>query len=353
MSTHLVTGATGFVGRALVERLLREGHSVRVLARDDADRARWAGVHGRAVEPFVASLGDPNSIAQAAEGADVVFHCASESSPRAPSSALAWVNIAGSENVRNAARHAGVRRLIHLSCADVTLANRDRLSWRETQQLGQAPLDAVSRTKLLAEELALQESDRRLEICALRPAWIWGPGDTTTLPALCREAARGRVRLCGGGDNLLATVYIDNVVHALLLAARAPSVCGLAYHVLDDEALTAREFLGQLCKAAGLPAPRGGLYALEYCSAWLRERVGLPGLVRRDVVRRGRGSLYDGGAAVRDLGYEARVSIEAGMQALASWVERSGGAAELAKIARNPTNTHEVERMMRLAESHG
>jgi 2-alkyl-3-oxoalkanoate reductase len=350
MSTHLVTGATGFVGRALSERLVREGHEVRVLVRDEAARARW---QGGSVDVRVASLGDPNAIAEAADGVDVLFHCAAENSARASARALAWVNIAGSENVRNAARHAGVRRLIQLSCADVTLANRDRLSWRETQQLAESPLDAVSRTKLLAEELALQASDRQLEVCALRPAWVWGPGDTSTLPALCREAARGRVSLCGAGENLLATVYIDNLLDALLSAARAPSVGGRAYHVLDGEALTAREFLDQLCRAAGLAAPMRGAYALSYAAAWLREQLGLSGLLRCDVVRRGRGTLYDGSAAVRDLGYDPKVGVEAGMRALASWVEQSGGPAELAKRTRTPTDTRDVEGMVRMAESHG
>lgn len=350
MSTHLVTGATGFVGRALSERLVRAGHAVRVLVRDEAARARWPQ---GSIDVRVASLGDPNAIAEAAEGVDVIFHCASESSSRASARALAWVNIAGSENVRNAARHAGVRRLIQLSCADVTLANRDRLSWKETQQLGHAPLDAVSRTKLLAEELALQASDHRLEVCALRPAWIWGPGDTSTLPALCREAARGRISLCGGGDNLLATVYIDNLLDALLLAAAAPSVGGRAYHVLDGEALTAREFLDQLCGAAGLAAPARGAYALAYAAAWLREQLGLPGLWRCDVARRGRGTLYDGGAAVRDLGYEPKVGIEAGMRALATWVEQAGGAPALAQHARAPTGAQDIEGMIRLAEGRG
>jgi len=349
MSIHLVTGGTGFVGSALIERLVRDGHQVRALARDESARTRW---QGQPVEVRIASLGDPNAIASVAEGVDTVFHCAAENSPRAASSALAWINVAGSENLRNAARHAGVRRVVHVSCADVTLVNRDRMSWKESQQLAQAPIDAVCRTRLLAEELALQASDAELEVCALRPAWVWGPGDRTHLPALCREAARGRVQLCGAGNNLLPTVYIDNLIDALLLAARSPAAPGRAYHVLDGEALTAREFLDQLCKAAGLAAPAGGIYELAYAAAWLRERFGLPGLARQDVARRGRSALFDGVAAVRDLGYQPKVGIEQGMQQLAAWVATQGGPGELAKLTRTPTTEREVQSLVQLADSH-
>jgi 2-alkyl-3-oxoalkanoate reductase len=349
MSIHLVTGATGFVGSSLVARLLRDGHEVRALVRDESARTRWSG---QSLTVCVASLGDPNAIAAAAEGVEVVFHCAAENSPRAASSALAWINVAGSENVRNAARHAGVRRVVHVSCADVTLVNRDRMSWKESQQLAQAPIDPVCRTRLLAEELALQSSDAELEVCALRPAWVWGPGDRSTLPALCRESAHGRVRMCGAGSNLLPTVYIDNLLDALLLAASSPVAPGRAYHVLDGEALTAREFLEQLCKAAGLPPPARGIYELAYAAAWLRERLGLPGLARQDVARRGRSALFDGVAAVRDLGYEPKVGIEQGMQTLATWVTAQGGPSELAKLTRTPTSEREVQSFMRLADGH-
>jgi nucleoside-diphosphate-sugar epimerase len=354
MSIRLVTGATGFVGSALTTRLLRDGFTVRVLARDvrSAQQLRERDANA-ALDVRIASLGDPNAIADAADGVDVVYHCAAENSQAVPPRSLAWINVAGSENVLNAARHAGVRRLVHVSCADVTLVNRDRMNWKESRQLDERPLDEVSYTKLLAEELVLAGSTGSLEVVALRPAWVWGPGDRRTLPALCREAQSGRVTLCGSGENLVPTTYIDNLVDALLLAATAAAsdVAGRAYHVLDADTLNAREFFEQLCAALGLRPPARGIYGLAYAMAWVRERARLSGMKRADVARRGRSSLFDGVAAVRELGYTPKITVEQGMQAVATWAKQLGGATAIAATERTPSPAAEVEELIRMADS--
>jgi nucleoside-diphosphate-sugar epimerase len=346
MSTYLVTGASGFVGGALTRRLVAEGCDVRAVLRAGAQLpsgAERATVH-------VASLGDPNALAEAARGVDVLFHCAAENSARAVPSAYPWINVAGTENVLNAARHAGVRRVVHLSCSDATLVNRDRMSWRENQQLAESPLDALSRSKQLAEELALHASDSTLQVCVLRPAWVWGPGDRRSLPALCREAERGGVKLFGRGDNLVPSVYIDNLLDALLLAAHAAAAPGHSYHVLDGEVMNAREFITQLCQSLGLSAPKTSLYALAYAAAAWRELRGTPGYARADVVRRGRSALFDGLAAARELGYEPRVSVTQGMTQLAAWAKQMGGAQAIARSERTPANASDVSAFKQLAD---
>ena len=347
MASYLVTGATGFVGAALTARLLQDGHHVRQVVRAPSEalpRHERASVH-------VVSLGDPNGLAEVAQGVEVLYHCAAENSARAVPAAYGWINVAATENVINAARHAEVRRVVHLSCTDATLVNRDRMNWKESHPLGEQPLDALCRSKLLAEELALQASDRRLEVCVLRPAWVWGPGDRRVLPALCREAEHGRVSLCGNGDNLVPSVYIDNLVHGLLLAANAAAAPGKAFHVLDADVQTASELIGGLCTALGLPAPARSLYGLCYARAWLNERLGLPGLSRVDVVRRGRGALFDGMAAARELGYEAPVSVAQGLRALQTWAAAVGGHTAIAKLARSAATWNDVEVLVRLADA--
>lgn len=327
-------GEGGFVGSALSAALRALGHDVVGAPRSVVD------------------LGDPDAIAQAATGCEVIFHCAGIASARADRRALEWVNIAGTENVINAARAAHVRRVVYLSCANVSLINADRIHWNESRVITQAPLDWHGRSKLLAEEIALAASDQRLEVTALRPAWLWGPGDHTTLPWLCREAVNGGVRLHGSGDNLLASLHIDNLVPALITAATAKNAPGRAYYVADGEVLTAREFLSQLCRACGLSDPRRGIFVLDVVHAWLREQITAePGLVST-VVQRARGTLFDVQAAVRDLDFTPSITTEVGMQALAAWVTAQGGPTAIAALCRPYVNSTAVDAQVRREREH-
>jgi nucleoside-diphosphate-sugar epimerase len=176
----------------------------------------------------------------------------------------------------------------------------------------------------------LSASDHRLEVTALRPAWVWGPGDHTNLPWLCREGLNGGVRLHGSGENLFAVTYIDNLVSAMMRAATAKNAPGNAYYVADGDVLTARELFAQLSEACGLPAPRKGVFAIDYFTAWLRERMSDERGLSSEVVRRGRGTLFDVQAAVRDLDFAPQVTVEQGMRALQRWIAAQGGPSALA-----------------------
>ena len=262
----LVTGASGFVGGRICQRLAEDGEQVRGLLRPSADDAqlRRLGVDIRR-----GTLADPNAIAKAAENCQVVIHAAGESNHRSAKRALSWINVAGTENVLRASRHAGCDRLVYISCADVTLSNRDRVHWNEDHYVEHGPIDAHSWTKQLAEEVILSASG--IETTAIRPARIWGPGDRRWLPQLCRESLGGGIRMVGNGRNLLATTYIDHLVDAVLVACEVVEARGRAYYVNDGDLLQAREFFGAFSEHTGLPQPRSGLpFSAAYALAKAR-----------------------------------------------------------------------------------
>jgi len=343
----LVTGAGGFVGSAVVRRLVAAGDDVHALVRSDDAARRVEAAGARA---FRGSIGDPNEVAAAARGCRLGVHAAAIPSHRASPRALSWTNVAGTENVLRAARHVGLARLVHVSCADITLGREDRHGWNE-DRLPESPLrDPHARSKRLAEDLALSAAG--LEVCAVRPPLLWGAGDTTTLPALCAEAlAHGGLSLHGDGRNVVATAHIDNLVDAIVAALDASDVAGRAWHITDAEFLDAGEFYGMLSRATGLPPPRTGSLPLPlaFLAATLRARIGAAGAWPTDIARRALACQLDVSRATHDLDWSARVTVEAGMASLAAWVTAEGGAAALASRVRTPADDASVAAQIRTA----
>ncbi len=339
MPRILVTGATGFVGGAAARRFVTDGDEVVAYVRDaDSEAARALADLGATVRK--GSIGDPNAIADAAEGCDTVVHCAAVADLDAAPRALRWVNVAGTENVVNAAKHAGCRCLVHLSCADVTLSDEDHVNWSESQELIALPLGEHARSKRLGEEIALAATTPELRVIALRPTRIWGPGDFSQLPRLCVEARAGGIRLVGSGANLTAITYIDNLVDAIRAAIAAESISGRAYYVADNELVSFREVVEALCRALSLPPPKRGLGVMLARAMATARREG-PSPV--EVVKRGRSITFDISGIQNDLGFEPRVGLAEGMEALSAWAETVGGAEGIAARARPPADAASVD----------
>jgi nucleoside-diphosphate-sugar epimerase len=282
------------------------------------------GAHSRGileVERRVGDLGDPNRLAVAAATCDAVVHAAGIADPAADSDSLGWVNIAGTENAINAAKQAGCRRMIHISCADVTLYDGPRSFWNE-DEAPPRPFGELARTKLQAEELVRVSGRRGFRTTALRPALVWGPGDTSHLPGWKAEADRGGIQIVGGGKKLMATTFIGNLTHAVLCSLQAKVTTGNVYYVVDTELSVSREFFTELSAALGWNAPRS---AGPYRWAWISSRTGLSSLHPSQVIRRGQTSAFEMNRAKQDLGYEPIVTREQGMTELARWYRDTQG----------------------------
>ncbi len=351
-----LTGATGLVGSAVARRLHEDGHEIHALVRD---RSRAGHLEPLRATLFEGDLSSPKVIADAAAGCDMAVHAAGEESHRATRRALGWIHVAGTENVVRAVEHAGVRRLVHLSCTDVTLHAGSRTGWNEDRVLTMPPADPHGATKLAAEELVIGSGGRGskgggFETVALRPGLVWGPGPGQTIPRLCAEAlASGGLRLYGSGRNLVPVTYSENLAHAVLCALEAPKCTGNVYYVVDEELTLAGEFYTSLSVSLGLPPPKKSLLGgrIELMLAGWRKRFGSDGPWPSDVLRRGFSASFDPSRAINHLDYRAPVPQLDGLAAIAAWAEEEGGPEALAERARPAADDTTVEAQIRVAST--
>ena len=321
MSTAFVTGGSGFIGRALVGRLAREGWTVRALARSDASADT---VRGLGAEPVRGDLADVAAMRDGAEGADVAFHLAAKLGDSGPWEEFQRGTVEGTDNALAACREAGVPRFVHTGTEAALMDGRPLVGADETWPLKPDSPAWYPRSKARAERAVLAANAHGFETVALRPRFVWGKGDTTLLPALSDMVRQGKFAWIGGGTHLTSTTHVDNTVEGLLLAA-ANGRPGEAYFVTDGEPVEFRAFLTRMLATEGLSEPTRSIplgvarpLSAVAESAW--RRLPLPGdppVSRFAVWASGLECTIDDSKARRELGYEPLVSVDDGLAAMA------------------------------------
>ncbi|MET0713946.1 MAG: NAD-dependent epimerase/dehydratase family protein, partial [Mycetocola sp.] len=245
----LVTGASGLLGRAVAAELLTAGHEVRCFQR------RPSGVAG--ASDSLGSLTDPHAVTRAVSGQDAVVHLAAKVSLAGDPADFDRVNVGGTRNLLDAARAAGIARLVYVSSPSVAHAGTSIVG---DDALPADPLRArgdYARTKAEAELLALAADSDSFRVVAVRPHLVWGPGDTQLVERVVERARQGRLPLLDNGAALIDTIYIDNAASAIAAAlARVDSVHGNAYVLTNGEPRPVAELLAGICAAAGVKSPR-------------------------------------------------------------------------------------------------
>ena len=273
-----VTGASGFIGTALVEACRLRGHGVQPVTRG----------------------ADPRD---ALRGADAVVHLANLAHGRFGREALWRVNVEGTREIAARAAAQGVRRIVYLSsvkaCGEETRAPFDGSE--------HAPHTAYGRSKLAAEEALREESARSgIESTVLRPPLVYGPRVRANFLALMRWVDRGWPLPFAGVANRRSLVYVGNLVDAMLVCAEAGSAAGRTYVLSDGAPVSTGELCIEIGRALGRPAR---LFALP------------PSLL--DVLPPLRSlthSLEVNDSAIRrELGWRPRASLQEGLQATAKW----------------------------------
>lgn len=332
----LVTGGTGFLGGHLVRALLKGGHEVRALVRYGSDAGGLKGaelVHG--------DLTEPDSLRQAVEGIETVYHLAAiRDRWGTPYQAYYAVNVSGTRNLLDAA--AGrVDKLVYCSTAGVArypgnLQADESLSYH-TDGHGQY---GYHHTKALAEQLTLEYARQgQVPATVVRPTLVYGPGDTWGMVTrLVTMLARGRFAWIGNGRNHLHLVYVDDVIRAFLLAGESSKSVGQVYIVAGPSLITLNDLVTEVCALLGVRPPRchipvkaaraaGWMLEMAYTvkfSMGLRAFGDMPFVTRDKVDTLTVDHGYSIAKIRQELDYCPAIDYDQGLRRTSNWYRRKG-----------------------------
>jgi nucleoside-diphosphate-sugar epimerase len=328
-SVCLVTGATGFIGGHLAQRLVDEGYQVRCLARASSDTTLLDKLD---VEIAVGDLTSARSLARAADGCRYVFHCGALVSDWATPQEIERINVAGTRSLLDASVRASVDRFIQFSTTDV-YGYPGAAAVDETYEPPRFS-NWYAQTKLAAEaEVRRAEREHGLEAVILRPATVYGPRSTEVVGGIARAIRSGNMLLVDRGRAVAGLVYIDNLIDAALLALRHDAAPGQAFNATDGLDVTWKEFTDGLAAGLGCSEVRWSIpywmangigFSLEHGYRLLRRTTRLttqPLLSRQAVHVLGRNQDFSSRKARELLGWEPRVDYASGLAATLDWLK--------------------------------
>jgi nucleoside-diphosphate-sugar epimerase len=313
-----ITGASGFIGRALGERYEADGHAVRGMdLAADTERDVVAG-----------DVAVPGPWQDHAAGSELVIHTAAVVSLRTERPEEVWrANALGTLHALEAAERAGARRFVHFS--SVTVFGFDFPDGVDERRPVQPTGLPYPDTKIASEQVVLQaQLEGRVDTTIVRPGDVYGPRSRAWAVLPTQLIRDRRFVLPGGGRGIFSPVYVDNLVDGVVLAAAAPGAVGQVFTLSDGVGIPNRDFFAPYAELTGrrlrtMPTP----LALAMAGVVHRAARRRPGdndinpLALRYLLRTG---TYSNAKARRVLGWEPAVSVEEGLVRTVDWLSSAG-----------------------------
>jgi nucleoside-diphosphate-sugar epimerase len=322
----LVTGASGFIGGRLAERLaIEEGVRVRAMVRNPKKAERLRKLP---VEIVQADLLDLPSLRKAINGCDLVFHCAALVRETGDRDEFYRTNVQGTENILKVSSDTGVKRFIHFSSVAVYGMNPPDGSDETTpyQPCGNLYCD----TKIASEKAVWTvHQETGLPVVVIRSTNVYGPYSNAWTVRPTKLINSGQMILINGGNGICNYVYIDNLLDATLVATKRDQSIGQVYLITDGIAVMWKEFFGYYARMAGKPS-------IKSVPQWLAKVISLgmeisskfsgkPPRITREAVRYlTRQARFSIEKARRELGYQPRLSLQEGMKLTEQWLRETG-----------------------------
>ena len=319
----LVTGGGGFLGGAIITKLVARGDEVRSFSRGP-----HAELESLGVEHIRGDLADSEAVSRAVRDSDVVFHVGAKAGVWGPYADYFATNVTGTENIITACRREGVRTLVYTSTPSVVFSALDQEGVDESTPYPSSYETAYPETKAIAERKVLESNSPELATVALRPHLIWGPGDNHLVPRIVARGRAGKLRKIGRRPCLVDSIYIDNAADAHIRAFEKltpqAACAGKPYFISNDEPMPVFDLINKILAAAGVsPVTRSIPVPVAVAVGWMMETVyGVlsikeePPMTRFVAHQLATSHWFDITAARRDFGYVPSVTIDEGLERL-------------------------------------
>ncbi len=314
----LITGAGGFIGRALAARLTQDGIRVRGLVHTPHGATSLAGI-----ETVAGDVSDEESVQRATAGCQIVVHCAALQGKGASLAEFRRVNVAGTLNVLRAAKAAGVRRFVHVSTINV------HGQPPPPDANAESPLcfdgDYYSVSKAEGEQAAFKFArELELPLTVVRPGCTYGPESEAWTLVPLRRVERGVPVLFGDGSGMCNAIYIDNLIDLLLLVL-THDVAGEAFIGTEGRGVPWREFYGAYARMAGVAhlraMPRPLALAIAAASEMASRWTGRSAWMSRSSVEfYSHRVVFEIAKSRKRLGFTPRVDFAEGMRRTERWL---------------------------------
>ncbi len=331
--TALVTGAAGFVGQALVIRLLERGFKVKALDLPENPEFskfinRLPSSHSANIVPCPGDITDIDSLKTVVSGVSYVFHTAALLNSVAPRSAFESVNIQGTKNICEAAAEACVERFILVSTSDVfgipepTEVITEKTAYRSW---GEPYAD----TKIEACKIVKNfQKNGLLNTTIIYPGWVYGPGDRQFFPAIIDMVKEKHAFVWHKkAPYCVDLIFINDLISAIVTAAESPAAIGEDYLILDDNTeITPEQFFGDIADQLSIKLKIHKLpYRLMYAVAWVSQQLKQQGIIKNlllsttDVKAFGNNFAFSNQKARKALQWEPSISAKEGIKIALEW----------------------------------
>lgn len=317
MKKVLVTGATGFLGKYVVEELVEHGYQVRAFGRN---RAIGQSLVNASVTFIQGDLTNQEDLTKACQEMDMVVHAGALSTVWGPWEDFYQTNVLGTKYVLESCREAKIERLVYVSSPSIYAAPRDQLGIKESDVPQENRLNNYIRSKLASEKLFKDYPD--VSSVILRPRGLFGIGDTSILPRVLNLSQKIGIPLIGDGRQLMDMTCVENVALAIRLALETPQAAGEVYNITNGEPRAFRNLIEETLRGLGypiryrkIPAPLVSAISssLEFIYKNLKLK-GEPALTRYIYYLLRYSQTLDISKAERDLGYRPKITISEGIE---------------------------------------